>query len=221
MSPAAAKTWFGAEALRRQLVPIDSVRPHPGNPRRGALDEIANSLSEFGQLRPILLDSEGVIIAGNHTWKAAQDLGWTHIAAIPNDFAEPAEARAYLLADNKLSDLGDYERSELVELLTEVEESAAWHGTGYTQDDLDHYRALDEAAAPPPPPPPADDGDGQAPPALREIVLLYDEDQLAVVASDIRTLRARWGLEDVTATVVEAVRREALHLNQGSDDGSS
>jgi hypothetical protein len=216
MSPATAKAWWGAEALRRQLVPIDDVQPHPGNPRRGALDEIANSLSEFGQLRPILLDAADgkTIVAGNHTWRAAKDLGWSHVAAIPNDFASPEEASAYLLADNRLSDLGEYERAELVELLTEVEASSAWKGTGYTQDDLDHYRSLDEAAAPPPPPPPVDDEGGTAP-ALKEIVLLYDEEQLAVVAGDIRTLRAAWALEDVTDTVVEAVKREALRLNQG------
>jgi hypothetical protein len=212
----AAKVWNGAEALRRSLRPIDELQPHPGNPRRGALDEISNSLSEFGQLRPILLDAADgkTIIAGNHTWKAAQDLGWSHIAAIPNDFTSPEEATAYLLADNKLSDLGEYERSELVELLTEVEQSAAWAGTGYTQDDLDHYRSLDEAAAAPPPAPREPDPGGAAP-ALKEIVLLYDEAQLNVVTGDIRTLRARWGLDDVTATIVEAVRREALRLNQG------
>jgi hypothetical protein len=214
VTAAAAKTWFGAEALRRSLRPIGELQPHPGNPRRGALDEIANSLNEFGQLRPIIVDEESTIVAGNHTWKAAQDLGWSHIAVMPNEFGSPNEATAYLLGDNRLSDLGDYERSELVELLTEVEASAAWSGTGYTQDDLDHYRSLDEAAAAPPPAP-RDPDPGGAAPALKEIVLLYDEAQLAVVTGDIRTLRARWALEDVTATIVEAVRREALRLNQG------
>jgi hypothetical protein len=212
---AATKTWAGAEALRRQLVPIDDVKPHPGNPRRGAVDEIANSMIRFGQLRPILLDADGTIIAGNHTWKAAKELGWSHIAAIPNDFSSPAEAAAYLLADNRLADLGDYERAELTNLLTEVEESGSWDGTGYTPDDLAHMRALDAAAAAPPPTTAGGEPGGDAPPALREVVLLYDEEQLSVVAGDIRTLRARWGLEDVTETVVEAVRREAVRLNQG------
>jgi hypothetical protein len=192
------------------------VQPHPGNPRRGALDEIANSLSEFGQLRPILVDADGTIIAGNHTWKAANDLGWTHIAIVRNNFASPEEAAAYLLADNRLSDLGDYERAELVNLLSEVEESGVWDGTGYTPDDLAHLRALEAAASTPVEPPgePATGG-SEPPPALREIVLLYDEKQLAEVTGNIRTLRARWGYEDVTATIVEAVRREALRLNQG------
>jgi hypothetical protein len=216
---AAAKIWNGAEALRRQLVPIDSVHPHPGNPRRGAVEEIVESLTEFGQTKPLLLDPDGTIIAGHHILKAARELGWTHVAAIPNDFGSAAEASAYLLADNRLSDLGEYERAVLVEMLSEVEKAGAWKGTGYQPDDLAHMRALEErAAAPAAEPPPVAPGVSEPPPALREIVLLYDEEQLSVVAGNIRTLRARYKLDDVTETVVEAVRREAVRLNQG--DGS-
>jgi hypothetical protein len=52
---AAAKTWSGAEALRRQLVPIDDVQPHPGNPRRGVTDTDRAYLAG-------ILDGEGAIM---------------------------------------------------------------------------------------------------------------------------------------------------------------
>lgn len=143
---AAKKVWKGAAGLRKHLVDVATVEPHPRNPRRGQTPEIARSLDRFGQVRPIITDGR-YIVAGNHTYAAARSLGWTHIAAIPNEFKTPEEARDYLLADNRTSDLGDYARDELLALLSDLEETGAWEGTGYMIDDLEDLRAMQDAVA--------------------------------------------------------------------------
>lgn len=210
-----AIVWAGAEALRSSLRPIADLHPHPRNPRRGDVAEISRSLKRFGQVRAVLADAGDTIIAGNHTYLAARELGWTHVAVVANDFGSPEDARDYLLADNRLGDLGEYERAELLAMLDELEETGRWDGTGYQPDDLADLRDLDRLASAPPPardplgdPPPA-------PPMLREVVLLFTEAQLEGVSGNLRILRARYGLEGVTEAVLEAVKREALRLNQG------
>ena len=210
-------TWVGSEALRGSLVPIASVRRHPQNPRRGDVEEIVESLKRFGQVRQILVDEEGTVIAGNHTLLAAERLGWDEISVNRNRFSSPEEARAYLLADNRLPELGDYDRAELLALVAELEEAERFAGTGYTGDDLAHLRAVEAAAsAPPPEPPPAPPADVPAPPSQREVILIFEEAGQAEFASNVRALIGRYGLEGVTETVLRALREEALLVNQGA-----
>lgn len=216
----ATAVWEGSEDLRERLVPLGSLTRHPLNPRIGDVPKIAESLARFGQTRPILAEAEGTIIAGNHTYLAAESLGWTHVAVVRNQFASPEEARAYLLADNRLGDLGEYDRAELVVLVAELEAVGRWEGTGYTADDLEQMRALEAlAAAPPPdlddpadPPPPVPPP--TPPPPLREVVLLFEEEQQAVFGTHVRTLRARYDLEGVTDTVLRVLHDEAMLAHQ-------
>lgn len=208
--------WKGAEALRPHLVPIGTLTRHPLNPKHGAVEEISQSLNRFGQVRMILVDDTNTVVAGNHTLLAAERLGWTHVAVVLNTFASGEEALAYLLADNRLGDLGENDRSELLLIVEEIEKSGNWAGTGYIKDDLDHYRALEAASTAAPAPVPDEAELGPAPPAaLREIVLLFDEEQQAAFGENVRKLRPRYQLEGVTETVLRAIRDESLLVNQG------
>lgn len=85
----AKRVWEGNRQLNRMLVPIDSLAPHPDNPRRHDLAAIKESLERFGQQRPIIVVPPGrvdvdraTIIAGHGTTAAAAELGWTHIARL-------------------------------------------------------------------------------------------------------------------------------------------
>lgn len=211
-----AAIWEGAAELRSRLAPVESLTLHPENPREGKVEEIAASLRRFGQTKPILVDAGNVVIAGNHSLLAALSLGWDHIAVVRNDFKNEDEARAYLLADNRLGDLGTFDQAELQLLVSELEASGRWEGTGYTPDDLDHMRALEAARDTVLPPsevvPPIDPA---VPPGLRECVLLFDEAQQQEFGANVRALRTRYGLEGVTETVLRALRDEALLVNQG------
>lgn len=104
-------------------VPAASLTVMPGNPRRGDVEAVKRSLEAFGQQKPVVWHKRGgkrVIIAGNHTWMAATELGWGEIAAVEFTGTK-AEADAFGLADNRTSDLGGYDDEALLALLREVQ----------------------------------------------------------------------------------------------------
>lgn len=120
-----------------QYVPIDSIETHPENPRRGNIEEIRQSLVRFGQYRPIVVQqSTRRIIAGNHTYLAAKSEGWTQIMVTVIDVDDDM-ARAILLADNRLADIGSYEAVSLAEVMGMVANTTGLAGTGYTTEDLE------------------------------------------------------------------------------------
>jgi len=128
-----------APALRDLRIPIDSVGPFPGNPRDGDVGAIAESLRRFGQQKPIVVqESSRYIVAGNHLWKAAKALGWGEIAANVVDMDQPT-AEAYLIADNRTSELGSYDEDLLGELLRKIASEGNLRGTGYDGDDVDEF----------------------------------------------------------------------------------
>lgn len=66
----ATRTHLRPEDLRPELLSVDELVPFPGNPRHGDQELIERSLLIHGQYRPILLAQDGVILAGNHTYRA-------------------------------------------------------------------------------------------------------------------------------------------------------
>lgn len=152
--------WRGAEALRPFLVPLADLEPFPGNPRRGDVAELRGSLRRFGQVLPALADpalADGDrvrIVARHHLALAAAEEGWTHVAVIAHEFADEDEARAYLLADNRLADLGGYDLELLHAQLKAAQDApGALDGTGYPPGhltELEHQLAeMRRRAAPP------------------------------------------------------------------------
>lgn len=143
------RVWKGAKVLEPFLIPIGELEPFPGNPRRGDVAAIASSLRRFGQVRAILTDAANAkrIVAGHHLVLGAKMEGWTHIAALPNEFESEEEARAYLLADNRTSELGGYDDGLLLEQLRAAQETTL-EGTGYTPEYiLDLDRRMEEMRA--------------------------------------------------------------------------
>lgn len=137
-------------------VPIDSVCPHPDNYRHGDLDLIAESLATHGQYRPIIVQaSTRYILAGAHTWQAARDGGWDHIAALALD-VDDASASKLLTIDNISSDAATNDDVALAELLRDIATLDDLTGTGFDTAGLDSLLA---SLAPPPDPDAGEDGD--------------------------------------------------------------
>jgi hypothetical protein len=124
--------------IETKVINIDELQPHPKNVRQGDIGAISESLKAHGQYRPITYQkSTGRILAGNHTWKAAKSLGWTEIVATEVS-CDDDEAVRILLADNRTSDLADYDDSALSELLKELADTpTGLNGTLFDGDDLD------------------------------------------------------------------------------------
>jgi len=121
-------------------VPIESVQPYGDNPREGDVGAICASLERNGQYRPIVVNKRsGEILAGNHTWKAAKQLGWEGIAATFVD-VDDETAKRIVLVDNRSNDLAAYDDSVLAALLESIVDELGVDGlvgTGFDGDDLD------------------------------------------------------------------------------------
>jgi ParB-like chromosome segregation protein Spo0J len=205
-----------ADALAALAEPIGKAQLHPDNPRRGNVEGIASSLARFGQVRPILVQqSSGFIIAGNHTYQAAVSLGWKKIAVVRVDLSDE-QARAYMLADNRWSDVAENDDEALARILRELGEAGELDGTGYSADDLDDLLSLLDRLPVTDPEPTAaahSESDDETaarfkPPAapMVEVVLMMRSELKPGFATDLAALRQAWGTTGVTDTVMRAVR---------------
>jgi len=101
---------------------IDEIKPYENNPRDNddAVDAVANSIKEFGWQQPIVVDNEGVIIAGHTRYKAAKKLGLKHVPVVVANNLTPDQVKAYRLADNKTAELADWDMDLLNDELDQI-----------------------------------------------------------------------------------------------------
>lgn len=126
-------------------VGVDTLKEFEGNPRKGNVRALAESLRVNGQYKPIVVQkSTRQILAGNHLWKAAKELGWSDIDIVEVD-VDDEKAKKIVAADNRLADLGAYDEQALIDLLGDI----SLEGTGYQPQDVDDLLALIEEKAEP------------------------------------------------------------------------
>lgn len=103
--------------------PLRELRPYPNNPRQNdaAVEYVANSLRAFGWKQPIVIDKDGVIIAGHTRWKAAQTLGWKTAPCVIADDLSEEQIKAYRLADNKTAEMAEWDFDALEAELDGIE----------------------------------------------------------------------------------------------------
>jgi DNA modification methylase len=104
---------------------ISDLIPDPRNARTHDdknLKAIAGSLEKFGQRKPIVVTTDGVVLAGNGTVAAARTLGWSLIDVVvaPADWDE-ATAKAFALADNRSAELAEWDSGALTSQLLELD----------------------------------------------------------------------------------------------------
>lgn len=93
--------------LRVESMPLASLKPQARNPRTHSpkqVRQIADSIRTFGFVNPILIDSDGGVIAGHGRIEAAKVLGIDAVPSIRLADMTEAQKRAYILADNKLAE---------------------------------------------------------------------------------------------------------------------
>ena len=85
---------------------LKDIKPYEKNPRKNdnAVEYVANSIKEFGFKVPIVIDKDGVIVAGHTRYKASKKLGLEKVPCIIADDLTPEQIKAYRLADNKVAE---------------------------------------------------------------------------------------------------------------------
>jgi DNA modification methylase len=117
-----------------------SLRPYEHNARTHSTEQIAQiaaSIEQFGFTNPILLDKTGTIIAGHGRLMAAQSIGRRLVPVIDLVDLSPEQARALVIADNKLALNAGWDEGTLASELAALGDLAAF--TGFSAAELDAY----------------------------------------------------------------------------------
>lgn len=90
---------------------MEDIRPYPNNPRRndGAVDAVAESIRQCGYVAPIIVDEDGVILAGHTRYKALQKLGYETADVLVKPGMTEEQKKKYRLLDNKTGELADWD----------------------------------------------------------------------------------------------------------------
>ncbi len=105
-----------------ETISIDKLKPYKKNARKHSKSQIkliAKSIKEFGFISPCLIDQEENIIAGHGRIEAAKTIGMKEVPCLRIEDLTPDQIKAYILADNRLTELGGW-NFDIVK--TEIEE---------------------------------------------------------------------------------------------------
>ena len=153
--------------IRVEYMRLDELagRLMPGNPKDHDLGAIAKSIEEHGFIAmPVVNEGDGKVIAGNGRVQALFELrrlgrgvpenirvgdGGEWLVPVQRgvEFGSAAEAAAYLIADNRMTELGGWHREQLAQMLLELEQQDLLDGTGFSGEELEAMlRELDMLA---------------------------------------------------------------------------
>ena len=90
---------------------LTEIHPYPGNPRKNdnAVESVAESIRQCGYVAPIIVDENGVILAGHTRYKALQRLGRSEAEVIVKDGLTEEQKKKYRLLDNKTNELASWD----------------------------------------------------------------------------------------------------------------
>jgi hypothetical protein len=151
-------------SLRIEGMPIDTLQDALKNPKLHS-NEIENSIGRFGYVEPIVLDERTNRIVAGHGRKAAllklkSSGDVPPIGVVVNEKGEwiipvirgwasknDKEAEAYLIASNRLVELGGWDEKELASMMSGLHTEDLLSGVGYTQSDISAMLALNASDA--------------------------------------------------------------------------
>ena len=138
-----------------EYVPLSEIVEADSNPKDHDIGQIYQSIKRFGFTQPIMMnENTGKLLAGHGRLQTLQqmkqagektpkrikekDKEWLVPVLKGISFEDDMEAQAYLIADNRLTELGGWNTNDLVESLQEmIEGGLSLEGVGYDFDDLE------------------------------------------------------------------------------------
>ena len=127
--------------MKYETATIASLMLDPANVRTHDsknLESIKASLARFGQQKPIVVNSKGIIVAGNGTMMAAKMLNWSSVEIVRTDL-EGAEAIAYAIADNRTAELAGWDEAALAQQLAalQIDDEELANIAGFTDAEIE------------------------------------------------------------------------------------
>ena len=102
---------------------LSDIKPYENNPRINdeAVEDVAESIRQCSYIAPIIIDENGVILAGHTRYKALNRLGYKDCEVIVVDNLTEEQKKKYRLYDNKTGELSTWDQKKLNEELFEVD----------------------------------------------------------------------------------------------------
>src|SRR5216684_30556 len=195
------------DTLKGLEVDIHLLRPYLDNPNNGDTDAIKESLQAHGQYRPIVVRA-GVneILAGNHTYAAALELGWKTIACTFVE-CDDDEARRIVIADNRTARLGWWDVGYMSQLLSGFKASPkGFKGTGYSDlsaDKLLSQQDLDLGPLVVTDPKPVQE--------VRRVTITMDSDRYEELKKWVKELKGVFKTTSTSDTILLALRESVMN----------
>lgn len=107
-----------AEITTIKRVDIKDIKPYKNNAKihsKTQINKLSKSIEEFGFISPVLIDKDFNLIAGHGRIEAAKENGLKQVPCVFIEGLTEAQRKAYILADNRLSEFGEWDE-ELVNL---------------------------------------------------------------------------------------------------------
>lgn len=101
-----------AKSVKLQEVAIDLLKPYERNAKlhpQEQVEKIKKSIEEFGFITPCVIDADYNIIAGHGRVMASKQMGLEKVPCVFVEGLTEAQRRAYILADNRLGELGEWD----------------------------------------------------------------------------------------------------------------
>lgn len=206
--------------------PVEELTPYQNNARINdqTVPYLMNSIKRFGFKNPIIVDKDGVIIAGHTRLKAALELGYTKLPCVCADDLSPEEVKAFRLVDNKVAELSSWDYGILDTEMKELEEDGFGDMGEFGFASFDGDTDLGEGGGQLPPelagrdlnPDNLPDEGGTAETAGR-IIITFDEEQRAKLADILGVKELDPEAVTYTFEKIEAMRaeRQAAEASEG------
>ena len=147
--------------LHIEYLPLRDIRMYDKNPKLHDISRIVRSIKRFGYVSPVIIDSRSLtLVSGYGRIKAliqmreqgeahpvnvhVKDGEWMVPAVIGNIFRSDIEAHAYIIADNRITELGGWNDVDLLENMEEIAryDRELLESIGYSEDEVDIIRKM-------------------------------------------------------------------------------
>lgn len=118
------------EKLENLIHPERNVRKHPEN----QIKEMMRSVEKFGQIRPVVIDENNEILAGNGLAMALRELNIEDVNVLRMESLSESEKKKLMIADNRIYSLGFDDSKTVMELIAELDD---FEVPGYDSDLLE------------------------------------------------------------------------------------
>lgn len=98
-----------------ESIRIEDIKPYENNPRLNdsAVEGVKESIKQFGFKIPMVIDKDNVIVCGHTRYKASKQLGLKEIPCIRADDLTDEQIKAFRIADNKVSEVAEWDIDKL------------------------------------------------------------------------------------------------------------